>query len=426
MSLFLPPADNRRPLAVVPVAARLTAVTLVNRGRAQMKMNPQVEAATARYIDSLGPAALHKAHDYTVGKEWMLLWGLLVAAVMTWLIVRSGVLDRIERRINERRKNLRVLAVVPVFVVMSTILTLPWTIYESWWREKSYGRTSQPIGDWLGQFALQSVIGVILTTLLLFGIYWLIRRTGRKWWVWSAGLAAAVLAFFILISPILIEPLFNKYEPVPPGPVRDAVVEMAGRAGVPPERVFMFNGSRQSNNFTANAGGVGSTARVAISDVALKNASLDEVRAVTGHEIGHYVLKHTWWGILLTTVLAILLFWLADRLFPRFARAFGSNATIAEPRGLPVLGFMLTVFSLLALPVLNTFGRTLESQADRYSLETENRPDALSTALVKTAEYRYPRPNPVEEFVFYDHPSVERRVRTAMEWKAKHPEPPTQ
>jgi len=77
------------------------------------------------------------------------------------------------------------------------------------------------------------------------------------------------------------------------------------------------------------------------------------------------------------------------------------------------------------MPFLNTFSRTLESQADSYSLHTENRPDALSTALVKTAEYRYPRPNAVEEFIFYDHPSVERRVQTAMQWKAAHPEPPT-
>jgi STE24 endopeptidase len=239
-------------------------------------------------------------------------------------------------------------------------------------------------------------------------------------------LVAVVSAVLILLSPILIEPLFNKYEPVPPGKVRDAVVEMAGRAGVPPERVFMYNGSRQSNNFTANAGGVGSTARVAISDVALKNASLDEVRAVTGHEIGHYVLKHTWWGLLFYSVSFLFLFWLADLLFPRVAQWFGTNATIAEPRGIPVLGFIVALLSLLISPLLNTFARTLETQADMYSLQTENRPDALSTALVKTAEYRYPRPGALEEFLFYDHPSVERRVRTAMEWKATHPGPPTQ
>ena len=381
-------------------------------------------AATARYIDSLGPAALQKAHDYTVGKEWMLLWGLIVAAVVTWLIVRSGVLDRVEAGISERRRNLRAFVVSLVYLLVSAVLTLPWTIYASWWREKGYDRTSQPFGDFLWQNLLATLIGVLITALFLMGVYWLIRRAGKTWWLWSGGLAAVGLAFVFLVSPILIEPLFNKYEPVPPGQVRDAVVEMAGRAGVPPERVFMYNGSRQSNNFTANAGGVGNTARVAISDVALKNASLDEVRAVTGHEIGHYVLKHTWWGLLVFSLLAIVLFWIADRTFPRFARAFGTNAPIADPRSVPVLMFMVSFFSLLATPLTNTFGRTLETQADRYSLETENRPDALSTALVKTAEYRYPRPNAVEEFIFYDHPSVERRVRMAMEWKATHPATP--
>jgi STE24 endopeptidase len=159
--------------------------------------------------------------------------------------------------------------------------------------------------------------------------------------------------------------------------------------------------------------------------VAFKNASLDEVRAVTGHEIGHYVLKHTWWGILFFSILAVVFLWLADRLFPWFARRFGSSAMIADPRGVPILMFVVGVLSFIASPLLNTFSRTLESQADAYSLRTENRPDALSTALVKTAEYRYPRPGRLEEIVFYDHPSVERRVHTAMEWKAAHPEPPT-
>jgi STE24 endopeptidase len=389
-----------------------------------MQFDPN--AATARYIDSLGPAALQKAHDYTVGGEWMLLWAFLVAALVTWIIVRSGLLDWVQDGIRERRKNLRAFAVSLAFLLMTFVLTLPWTVYESWWRERSYGRTSQPVMDWFGQQLIALTVSTIITTILLIGVYWLIRKAGKWWWLWSGGLVAIVFSLVILLSPILIEPMFNKYEPVPPGKVRDAVVEMAGRAGVPPERVFMYNGSRQSNNFTANAGGIGNTARVAISDVAMKSATLDEVRAVTGHEIGHYVLKHTWWGILFYSVGAILLFWLANLLFPRFARLFGSTATLAEPRGVPILGFMVSLLGLVSLPVVNTFGRTLESQADMYSLQTENRPDALSTALVKTAEYRYPRPNAVEEFVFYDHPSVERRVRTAMEWKAKHPEPPTQ
>jgi STE24 endopeptidase len=378
-------------------------------------------AAAARYIDSLGPAVLHKAHDYTVGKEWMLLWGLVAAAIVTWLIVRSGLFDRIQAKLQRRAFALRAFVVGAVYLVVSAILTLPWTLYADWWREKSYGRTSQPLGDFLFQGLLSLAISAAIGGIFLMLLYLLIRKAGRTWWVWSGALTAAVLAFVMLLSPILIEPLFNKYEPVPPGQVRDAVVEMAGRAGIPPNKIYMFNGSRQSNNFTANAGGVGSTARVAISDVAFKNASLAEVRAVTGHEIGHYVLKHTWWGVLFFSVLAIVLFWLAEKLYPRFARAFGTNATISEPRGVPVLLFIASLLGLLALPLLNTFSRTLETQADLYSLRTENLPAALSSSLVKTAEYRYPRPGRLEEIIFYNHPSVERRVHTAMEWKAAHP-----
>ena len=137
------------------------------------------------------------------------------------------------------------------------------------------------------------------------------------------------------------------------------------------------------------------------------------------------MLKHTWWGILFFSLAAVVLFWIADRTFPWFSRRFGSSATLLEPRGIPVLMFMVSLFGLLTLPVFNAFSRTLESQADLYSLQTENRPDALSSALVKTAEYRYPRPGRLEEIIFYDHPSVEARVRRSMEWKAAHPEPPT-
>lgn len=389
-----------------------------------MTFDPQ--AATAKYIDSLGPAALQKAHDYTAGKEWMELWSLLVAAVATWLIVRSGLLDRLESRFGARRRNLGALLVGFLYFIFNAILSLPWTLYSDYFREKAYGRTSQPLADYLGQTTLATLIFSLVAALFFMGVYWLMHRTGKRWWLWSSMLAAVGFSFVILLAPVLVEPLFNKYEPVPAGAVRDAVVSMAQHAGIPPNKVYMFNGSRQSNNFTANAGGVGSTARVAISDVAFKSATLDEVRAVTGHEIGHYVLKHSWWGILFYTIAALLLFWIADRAFPHFARMFKSSAALGEPRGLPVLMFMVSLFGLLSLPIFNTFSRTLESQADLYSLRTQNRPDALSTSLVKTAEYRYPRPGKLEEIIFYDHPSVEARVRRAMEWKAAHPEPPAQ
>jgi STE24 endopeptidase len=382
-----------------------------------MSLDPQ--AATAAYIDSLGAEALAKAADYTTGGHWLLLWNLLVSALVAWLIVRSGVLDRVSVRLGTRGKNLQAFAIAVVYFIVANLLSLPWEIYEDWWRELGYGRTSQPIGDFLGQNLLGMAIFAVVVGLFFVGVYALMRRTGRFWWIWSGGLTAAAVSTLLLVGPVFIDPLFNEYEPVPAGEVRDALVGMAQQAGVPQDKIFVYDGSRQSNNFTANVSGIAGAARIAISDVAFKGASLDEVKAVTGHEIGHYVLSHVWRTVIVLSLLAMAFFYLADRTFPRFARAFGSTASLGEPRGLPVLGFMMSVFFLAAQPVTNGLTRLGENEADQYSLETVNLPDALASALVKTAEYRNPRPTQLEEALFYTHPSVERRVRRAMEWKAR-------
>ncbi len=378
-------------------------------------------AATAAYIDALGPAALAKAAAYTRGGEWLGLWDVVVAALVAVLFVRLRILDRLDARLAGRGFVLRTLLVCAAFLLLSAIVALPWNLYQDWWRESAYGRTSQPLGDWLAQGAIGMVFATLFGALFFLGIYALIRRAGRRWWIWSGGLAAFAISLLLLLAPVVVEPLFNDYRPVPAGPVRDALVVQAQQAGIEPGRIFLYDGSRQSNNFTANVSGLGHSARIAISDVALKGASLDEVRAVTGHEIGHYVLGHIWMMVAVFSLLAILLFFLADRLYARVARTFGSAAAIGDPRGLPVLMFMLTLFAFLAQPVRNGLSRYDESAADAYSLRTVNLPDALASALIKTAEYRNPRPNAAEEFIFYSHPSVERRVRAAMEWKAAHP-----
>jgi STE24 endopeptidase len=349
-----------------------------------------------------------------------LLWGLLVSAAVTWIVIRWGLLDRIAGKTAARSRFVRNFLICAVYLIVSALLTQPWSLYADWWRETGYGRTSQPLSDYLMQGGISMLISALLGGLFFTGVYALIRRAGKRWWLWSGGFAAAAVSVMLLLSPILIEPLFNTYKPVPASPVRAAIEKMADEAKIPHDHIFMFDGSRQSNNFTANAGGIFGTARIAISDVAMKQASLDEVKAVTGHEIGHYVLGHVWYSVAMLTGLALLGFFLADRLFVPLARAFGSNAAIGDPQGLPILLFLMSIIALLAQPAMNSFSRMAESEADNYSLRTVNLPDALSSALVKTAEYRYPRPSAVQEFIFYSHPSVENRVRNAMDWKAKH------
>ncbi len=381
-------------------------------------------AETARYIDSLGPAALARAKAYTDGSNLLELLGVIVALLVATVIVRSRLLDRIAARMSGRSWALASFVTAAAFMALNGLISLPWTVFTDWWRERHFGLSQQPLGDFLGQLALSEAISVVLGGLFLLGIYALIRKTGQRWWLWAGGFTALVTAVMLLAAPSLLMPLFNKFEPVPPGPVRTALEQIADQVKIPHDRIFMYDGSRQSDRFTANVAGIGPTARIAIADVAMKKASLAEVRAVTGHEAGHYKLGHVWRGVLVMPLLAMAMFWLLNRLFAPMAQLLGSDAQLGEPRGLPVFVVLLSIFGLLASPITNGLSRIDETEADAYSLRTVNEPDALASALVKTAEYRYPRPSDIQELIFYDHPSVEKRVRMAMEWKAAHPAGP--
>jgi len=382
-------------------------------------MSFNAEVATNAYIDSLGPEALAQAAAYTAGNHWLMLWSLAVTVISTWLIIRSGILTSLSEKLSEKGGFNRGFRVSATFIVLSAIIELPWTIYTSWYRQTQYDMTDQPLGDFLGQSGLSLALSAVLMSLLLATFYVLIKKAGRLWWAWFGGITASLMATMMLLGPALIQPMFNEYEPVPEGEVKQAVEALAIEANIPTERVFMYDGSRQSNNFTANVSGIGASARIAISDVALKEANLDEVKAVTGHEIGHYVSGHIWWVVFLLSAQVVIAFLLADRLFKPVARAFGANEDIQNPASVPVLILLVGVLMMVFQPLNNTLSRMNEADADRYSLETVGLPDGLASALVKTAEYRDPRPAKLQELLFYTHPSVESRVRMAMEWKAE-------
>jgi STE24 endopeptidase len=383
-------------------------------------MTFDVQQATDTYINSLGAEALAKASAYTTGSHWMLLLGFLISALTTWIFVKFEILDKIDVKLNKRSLWLRSFVISGAFIFLSSLLMLPWTIYQDWWREVSYDKTSQPFLDFLSQGSISLLISSVLGGLFFSGIYFFIRRVGQFWWAWSGGLATLFITSMMLLGPVFIEPLFNQYTPLPQGEVREALEVLAKQANISPDRIFVYDGSRQSNRFTANVSGLGSSARIAISDVALKSASLDEVKAVTGHEIGHYVSGHIWNLIGTATVLAMLFFYLTNSMFFKVSHYMGSKSEVQDPRGIPVLLLCVSFLSLLAQPVTNFVVRQGEIEADQYAYQAVNLPDAMATALVKTAEYRDPRPNAVQEFIFYSHPSVEKRVKAAMEWKAQH------
>ncbi len=382
-------------------------------------------AATAAYMATLTPAQHARATSYTHGGEWLVLWGWLVALAADWLILRLGPLTFIRARLERDgpRPWRASAACAAAFTVANWVITLPWSIYSAWWREKSYGLTSQAFSSWLGENVITLAIVTLLSTLFFAVLYAVLRRT-RLWWAWAGAVAAVFSVLAIVISPVAIEPLFNTYTPAPPGQVRDAVTALAQKVGVPSDKILIYDGSRQSNRYTANVAGLFGSARIAMSDVMFaRNADIAEVRGVVGHEMGHYVLHHALWLAGALSLLFALAAFVADRLFPRAARWMHATGVtgIADPAGLPVLLAILATLGFLATPLLNTISRIEESQADSFSLVHANEPDGLAKALVKTIEYRASSPSDLEEFLFYDHPSVEHRVRKAMDWKAAHP-----
>ena len=157
-----------------------------------------------------------------------------MGGLVAWAIVRSGLLDKVDARLARRGANARAFVAGIVYFLAASLVTLPWALYTDWWREQDYGRTSQPLGDFLGQAALSTLISSVIGALFFVGVYALIRRTGARWWLWSGGLTALALSALMLVAPIAIEPLFNDYKPVPPGEVRAALEAMARSAASRP------------------------------------------------------------------------------------------------------------------------------------------------------------------------------------------------
>lgn len=383
-----------------------------------MAFDPAIEAA--RLVDSLGAAHLAKAAAYTRGNEALTVAGVVVSLLLAWIIVRLRVLEWFAARVSRWPRIIGTFAVAFGFFMLAEVLKLPFTVWADWWREKSYGMTDQPLADFLFQHAMGEAIGMAISSVFVVGVFWLIRKSPRRWWLWTGGLAGGGAAVLLVLGPALLQPLFNTFEPVPPGPVRVALEAIADDVGIPHDRIFMYDGSRQSEYFTANVSGIGPSARIAISDIALKSASLDEVRAVTAHEAGHYKLGHVYRYLVVRPLIAALVAFLIDKLYPWASRRLGTKAPLGDPVGLPVFMSLVSVVTLFTLPVNNSLTRMGEAQADAFAMRTVNLPDAMASALLKTAEYRYPRPYPLEELVFYTHPSVERRIEAAMAWKAAH------
>ena len=398
--------------------------------------NPAPPAAATQSPSAIDPAAATKALLATVprdkreksdayfeGRYWLLLWNFLLTAAICILLLESRISARV-RDFAERATKVRSLQIacyaIPYFLIVAT-LTFPLNLYENFLREHQYGLATQSFLPWFREQLIGFGLTIIGGTILLIALYAVFRKAPRTWWAWATAVMVIFLLGVVFIAPVFIEPLFNTYKPLMKPEIRDPILAMARANQIPTRQVFEVDASRQTTRVSANVAGFLGTTRIALNDNLLKQCTLPEIRAVMAHEMGHYVLNH---GAKLLTYSGIFLaigFALTRILFDAAMRRWGVRwgvRSIADPAGLPLLALIFGTLLFLATPFLNTIVRVTEREADAFGINTSREPDGMAKVALKLGAYRKLDPTPLEEFIFFDHPSGRARIRMAMDWKA--------
>ncbi len=386
-----------------------------------------VNAAVESYLAKMPPAQRGRSNAYFEGGYWMLLWDFLFTVLVMWLLLKFRWSMRM-RDLAERVTRFRALQTAFYwlqFIIAVYVLTFPLTVYESYFREHKYGLLNQTFGPWLRDQMVMLMVSLVLGGILMIPLFWLVRRLDKNWWVWGAAVSVVFLTLVSLIAPVYISPLFNKYTRLQDARIKDPILSMARANGIPATDVYENDASRQSNRVSANVSGFAGTLRITLNDNLLNRCTLPEIETTMGHEIGHYVLNHAYKGLVLYGVVVVLMFvflskWINFAL-SRWGENWGIRGT-SDVAVLPLAVIGLSLFLFLMTPVNNTISRTMEFEADMYGLNSARQPDGEANIDMMLGEYRKLDPGPVEEIIFFDHPSGRTRVTAAMRWKAEHPE----
>lgn len=388
-----------------------------------------VNAATDAYMAELSPAQRANSDSYFEGGYWLILWDFLVSLGLAWLLLGTGLSTHM-RNLAERITRLRWLqtAIYAVqYIVLTSLLLLPWNLYEGYFREHQYGLSNLSLGGWLGEQAKALILSLILGTVALVIIYAVIRKATQTWWLWGSAVAIVFAIFVATIAPVYISPMFNTYKTLPDSPLKVRILSMARANGIPATDVYWFDASRQSKRISANVSGMFGTTRISLNDNLLKRSSPQEIKAVLGHEMGHYVMNHVYKGIVFFGIIIVLAFAFVRWGFGWAERRWGDRwglRGVGDVAGLPLLAALFSIFMFVMTPVNNTITRTMEAEADAFGLNAARQPDGFAQAAVQLSEYRKMHPGPVEEYLFFDHPSGWQRIHRAMIWKGENLDDP--
>jgi len=318
---------------------------------------------------------------------------------------------------------IQALIFVPLLMLTLTILGLPLDAYQQS-ISRQYGLSVQSWGSWFGDVLKGQAVSLIILIVAIWVLMTLIRWSPRFWWFYSWLIAVPFVIFLIFLSPLVIDPLFNKFEPLDKSNPQlvDAIEQVTKRGGleIPRDRMFLMKASEKVTTLNAYVTGFGPSKRVVVWDTTIKNASTPETLFVFGHEMGHYVLNHIVIGIAATAVGLFfgfyLLYLIANWAFPRFQRRWHMRE-LSDWATVPMLLLIFSILSIISQPIGSAFSRQLEHNADVYGLEVTHgiNPDSQEAAahafqVLGELSLSYPYPSDFYVFWYSDHPPIRDRV----------------
>jgi STE24 endopeptidase len=393
---------------------------------AQPSPNFNADAATEAYLAQIPASSRARSDSYFEGGYWLILWDFLYGAVISLLLLNlrwsARMRDLAERM--TRFKPIQTFVYWAEYSVLTFILGAPLGIYEGYTRERQYGLATQTFGPWAWDQTKGLMIGIVLGGLLVMALFGIVRRLSRTWWLWGSIVTMVFLIFTVLIGPVYLQPIFNKITRLNDPKITQPILSMARANAIAAKDVYQIDASKQTTRMSANVSGFGQTMRITMNDNLLRRGSPEEIQAVMGHEMGHYILNHIYKDLLLFFPIVVvcafgLLKWSLDWSLKLWGDKWQIRG-IGDVAIVPLVILVLSIFGFVTTPILNTHTRAEEREADMYGLNASRQPDGFAQAAIHLGEYRKMRPGPIEEFIFFDHPSGYSRIHRAMQWKAEN------
>jgi len=339
------------------------------------------------------------------------------------LFLFLGISAYLRRQIEKiTRKRFWVVAFYTLlFLIIAFVIGFP-SSYYGFSLEHEYELSNQTFFQWFGEELLSLLVLAIIALIAVEGIYLALRKAPRTWWIYVSVVFIIFTVILVNLAPILIMPLFNVYTPLPEGELRDRLVKLSHKANVEVEDIFTMDMSKQTKKANAMFTGLGNTKRIVLGDNLIDEFTADEIEVVIAHEMGHNLLHHIWRGILFSSILMGIGFFLIHLSGPRIITRFRNRLKIenmADVASLPLIFLIFVIYGIVTMPIGPGFSRHIERQADKFALDMTYNKEAFISTMDKLAYINLsdPNPSPIIEFLLYDHPPISKRIKFAEEYK---------